>query len=83
MTNQGTIATLRLGQPVEYRDRDGRRKLALVTATPDTMHGADVTGIEAPEPGTAHLLVLSFTGSQYAKFGVPEGEGPSTFTLIP
>ena len=79
-----TAATPRLGQAVTYRDRHGRAKVALVTATPDTMPEDDAkTGIKAPEPGEAHLLVLSFTGTVYAKHSVPEGDGPTTFTVIP
>jgi hypothetical protein len=70
-----------LGVFVEYRDRNGRTKPALVVATSATIDGTDPdTGIAAPDPGSAHLTVFSFTGSQYTKHNVPAGDGLSSFT---
>jgi len=70
-----------LGTMVEYRDSMNRRKAALVLATYSTIDGTDQSGVHAPGPGRAHLLVFGFTGSQYVKYDVPSGDGSSTFTL--
>ena len=73
-----------LGIFVEYRDRHGRVKTALVLATSATIDGTDPeTGVDAPQPGRAHLTVFSFTGSRYTKYDVRPGDGPSTFTVPP
>jgi hypothetical protein len=68
-----------LGTFVEYRDRDNRTKVALVTATSATVAEGD--RVAAPQPGRAHLLIFSFSGSTYANHNVRPGDGPSTFDV--
>lgn len=70
-----------LGSNVTYTDTDGRTKAAIITATVKSLPDTDQkSGIPAPEPGHVHLHVFSFTGHQYAKYNVPLGEGPGTFS---
>jgi hypothetical protein len=72
-----------VGQTVEYRDRDGRRKAAVVLATPESF-GDEFdarSGERAPEEGKVHLKVFSYTGRDYVKHNIAAGEGPYTYTL--
>ena len=74
--------TIRLGDIVDYRDREGRLKTALVVATTESIMGHDEhTGMPAPAEGTAHLQVFSFTGDHYLKTDVPEGDGPLSWSF--
>ena len=68
---------------MEYRDRHGRIKPALVTGTTETIREVDAiaSGLGIPAPGNVHLLVFSPSGSAYAKYDIPQGEGPSTWSI--
>jgi hypothetical protein len=73
---------VQLGDTVDYRDRYGRAKAAIVTATHESMNGVSdvLVNLGAPATGHAHLTVLSFTGSVYTKHDVPCGDGPGTWS---
>lgn len=61
-----------LGTAVTYVSTKGYKKLALVTATPETVEpGHDLP--ELPE-GFLHLLVFSPTGSSYPRLSVPSAD---------
>ncbi len=77
-----TGTAVQLGDTVDYRDRYGRVKAAIVTATAESMNGVSdaLSDLGAPAAGSAHLTVFSFSGSIYAKRDVPEGDGPGTWS---
>lgn len=76
-----TQPKVKLGDAVAYKSEKGHTKLAFVLATPTTVTPEH----ELPEltEGQLHLLVLSPTGSAYARYSVPFAgsvEGNSDFT---
>lgn len=67
----------KLGEAVEYRDSNGFRKAAIVTATAESVDPAGP--LEAPGDGRVHLAVLSPSGHLYPAFDIPPGDGPHTY----
>ena len=61
--------TVQLGQNVTYISAKGQKKAALVIGTPDTIE--EGTSVPQPEEFELNLLVISPTGSVYAKAKVP------------
>ena len=64
-----TSNQIKLGTSVTYISTKGFKKLALVTATPETV----TEGHELPElpEGYLHLMVISATGSMYPRLSIP------------
>lgn len=67
-----TAKKINLGQTVTYISSKGYEKLALVTATPETVQA----GHDLPElaEGFLHLFVISPNGTTYPRLSVPSQE---------
>lgn len=67
-----TTKKIKLGTPVAYTATNGDVKLALVTATPETV--TPNSAVPELSEGYLHLAVISPNGKQYARLSVPSAE---------
>lgn len=75
MAEAPTVNPVVVGQGVQYTDTQGRKKAAIVVATPESFVPSesltDATGLTSIPEGHVNLLVISPLFKMYPKVNVP------------